>query len=58
MADLLVVQSKVRELAKKGKLRMSGDAVEQLSKTVEGLLKAAGERAKANGRLTIKKSDI
>tara|TARA_Y100000588_G_C13351821_1_gene542759 strand:- start:268 stop:444 length:177 start_codon:yes stop_codon:yes gene_type:complete len=58
MGDMLVVQSKVRELAKKSKLRLSGDAVASLSKRVEGLLKEAGVRAKANKRQTIKASDI
>ena len=58
MGDMLVVQSKVRELAKKSKLRLSGDAVASLSKRVEGLLKDAGDRARANKRQTIKASDI
>ena len=58
MAEILVVQSKIRDLVKKGKLRLSGDAVAQLSKAVEGLVKQAGDRAKANKRQTIKASDI
>jgi histone H3/H4 len=58
MGDMLVVQSKIRELAKKSKLRLSGDAVASLSKRVEGLLKDAGDRARANKRQTIKASDI
>ena len=40
------------------KLRLSGDAVASLSKRVEGLLKDAGDRARANKRQTIKASDI
>ena len=58
MGDMLVVQSKISELAKKSKLRLSGDAVASLSKRVEGLLKDAGDRARANKRQTIKASDI
>ena len=58
MGDMLVVQSKIRELAKKSKLRLSGDAVASLSQRVEGLLKDAGDRARANKRQTIKASDI
>lgn len=58
MGDMLVVQSKIRELVKKSKLRLSGDAVASLSKRVEGLLKDAGDRARANKRQTIKASDI
>jgi len=58
MADMLVVQSKVRDQVKKAKLRLSGDAVEALSKAVADLVAKAGARAKANKRQTIKASDI
>jgi histone H3/H4 len=61
MGDLLVVQSKVKETAKKfgGKdLRFSGDAVKALSTKVEGLLKDAAKRAKENGRKTVKPQDL
>ena len=58
MAEILVVQSKVRDVVRKAKLRLSGDAVSEISKNVEWLLKKAGDRAKANKRQTIKASDI
>lgn len=58
MGNLLIVQSKVKEVAKKGKLRMSGDAVDRISKAVEEIIKKAGERAKANKRQTIKPADV
>ncbi|MBI2900682.1 MAG: hypothetical protein HYY17_10890 [Planctomycetes bacterium] len=58
MADLLVVQSKVRELAKKAGLRFSGDAVVSLSNQVADIVKKAGTRAKGNKRQTIKAQDI
>ncbi len=58
MAETLVVQSKVRALAKKKGFRFSGDAVDALSKLVENAVVAAGARAKANKRQTIKSSDI
>ncbi len=61
MGDLLVVQSKVKEAAKKvgGKdLRFSGDAVKALSDKVQGILKDAAGRAKANGRKTVKPQDL
>lgn len=58
MVDILVVQSKVKQVAKKNKMRMSADAVTALSKEVEGRLKKAAQRAKANRRQTIKASDI
>jgi histone H3/H4 len=58
MAEILVIQSKVRDQVKKAKLRLSGDAVEALSKAVADLIQRAGVRAKANKRQTIKASDI
>lgn len=58
MSEILVVQSKVKATAKKNKMRFSGDAVTALSSAVEGLIKTAANRAKANRRQTIKASDI
>lgn len=58
MADMLVVRSKVRELAKKKKMNLGGDAAEALSKEVHRLVERAAERAKANRRTTIKGRDI
>ncbi|HZL72780.1 MAG TPA: hypothetical protein VFC86_09985 [Planctomycetota bacterium] len=58
MAEMLVIQSKVRDQVKKAKLRLSGDAIEALSKAVADLINRAGARAKANKRQTIKASDI
>ena len=58
MAEVYVVQSKIKALAKKKKMRFSGDAVGALSKSVEATVTKAAERAKANKRLTIKASDI
>lgn len=58
MGDLLVVQSKVRELIKKNQCNASGSAVEALSKAVEGLVKAAVNRAKKNGRKTVQDRDV
>ncbi len=58
MAEILVVQSKVKQFAKKKKMRFSGDAVTALSKCVEDCVTQAAARAKANRRQTIKASDI
>jgi histone H3/H4 len=61
MGDLLVVQSKVKEFAKKAgvkDLRFSGDAVTELSKRVERIIKDAAKRADDNGRKTVKPQDI
>ena len=58
MADLLVVRSKVRELAKKKKMNMGADAAEALSKEVVRIVDRAAQRAKENRRSTIKGRDI
>ena len=58
MAELLVVRSKVRDLAKKKKMNLGGDASEALSREVARLIERAAERAKANRRTTIKGRDI
>ncbi len=58
MAEMLVVQSKVKALAKKKKMSCGADAVTALSKEVSALVDKAAERAKANGRRTIKGRDI
>ncbi len=58
MGDLLVVQSKVREIIKKNKMNASGTAVEALSKAVEELVKKACKRADANHRKTVQDRDI
>lgn len=58
MADSFCIQSKVREHVKKAKLRMSADALDALNKYVEGVLKKAAERCRANNRQTIRPSDF
>jgi histone H3/H4 len=56
--EILVVQSKVKALAKKAGYRFSGDAVKALSECVSKCVAEAGKRAKANRRSTIKEQDI
>ena len=58
MGDLLVVQSKVREIIKKNKMYASSTVVEALSEAVEGLVKAACKRASKNGRKTVQDRDV
>ena len=58
MAEILVVQSKVREMIKGDGCSTSADAVEALSVEVTRIIKKAIERTKANGRKTVKGSDI
>jgi len=56
--EILVVQSKVRDLAKAKDFRVSEEFVGALSEEVRKLIEKAAERATANGRKTLQKSDV
>lgn len=58
MAEILVVQSKIREMIKAKGCSTSQDAVDALSTEVMRIVNRAVERTKANGRKTVKGSDI
>ena len=58
MAEMFVVKSKIRDLAKKKKMNLGGDAADALSKEVQRMVDRAAERAKANRRTTIKGRDV
>ena len=58
MADILVVQSKVRDEVKKKKANMAGDFADALSKEVANLVDRAVKRAKNNGRKTVRANDL
>lgn len=58
MAEMLVVQSKIKEVAKKHDVNVSGDFADSLSKKVEGMICDAVNRAKANGRKTLRGYDL
>lgn len=58
MAEMLVVQSKVKEFISKQDMNSSGDLADALSGVVEKLLTRAIERAKANGRKTVRPEDL
>ncbi len=58
MAELLVFGSRVKEIIKKSKMNMGGDFAKALSKEVEALVKKAIQRAKANGRKTVRPYDL
>jgi hypothetical protein len=58
MSDNLIVNSKVREFAKKEDINVSSDFGEGLSKVAEGLIIKAIERVKANGRKTLRGYDL
>lgn len=58
MADSVIVTSKVKEAVKGLELRMSGDVPDALNDKVQALLKAAADRAKENGRGTLRPYDL
>lgn len=58
MSENVIVTSKVKEAVKELDLRLSSDVPEALNAKVHELLKAGGERARANGRATLRASDL
>ena len=59
MADVLVVAAKVKKLIRdKSDFNTSAEAIEVLSKRVEALCEAAIEKARADGRKTVKGRDL
>lgn len=58
MADSVVVTSKLKEAVKGHDLRMSGDVPEALDKKIREMLKVAAERARENGRGTLRPYDL
>ena len=58
MSEVLVVTSKVKEAIKAQGCNTAGDAVDALSAKVNAMVKDAAERAKANGRKTVRGVDF
>lgn len=58
MGDSLVVGSKVKEAIKAAGCNTAGDAADTLSGVVAGMISKAAERAKANGRKTVRGVDF
>ena len=58
MGESLVVSSKVKEAIKGHGLNTAGDAADGLNKAVSMLVERAAERAKANGRKTVRAVDF
>ncbi len=55
MSELLVVRSKIKDVAK---MNVSSDFADGLSQRVEQMIRDAEKRAEANGRKTIRASDL
>lgn len=58
MAETLVYASRIKELAKKYDMRMSGDSPDALNAKIEAMVEAAAKRAKENKRKTIMPFDF
>ncbi len=58
MAECLVVNSKVREAVKAAGCNCASDFPDALSEKVAWMVKEAGRRAEANGRKTVRASDL
>lgn len=54
----LTVQSKVKEQIKTHGLNSAGDVIDAVNAKVSEMLNAGAERAKANGRKTVRGSDL
>jgi len=54
----VIVGAAVRRLIKEHDLRLDGDFIERLEGDVQNLVTAAIERAKANGRKTLRPCDL
>jgi len=58
MGDSLVVGSKVKEAIKAQGCNCAGDLTDALSAEVVGIVTKAAARAKANGRKTVRATDL
>ncbi len=55
---LLIVQSKVRDLIREKEMRTSDEFINALSDYVRGAVEKAVQRAKENGRSTLRPADL
>ena len=53
-----VVQSKVKELVKKGKMKCSSDVISGMNRIISHHVTRGIERAKGNGRKTLRAVDL
>lgn len=58
MSDNLAYQSRVKDFVKDKGLRCDGDLPEAAGEKLADLLDRAAERAKANGRKTVRPEDL
>ncbi len=56
--EVVVIASKIKDVVKAAGLQSSGDLVDGVSAKVHDMLAAAIQRAKANGRATVRPYDL
>ena len=56
--DILVVGSKMKDVVKKAGCMSSGELISAVSERVHEMLAAAVQRAKTNGRATVRPHDL
>jgi histone H3/H4 len=56
--EILIVGSKMKDVVKNAGCMSSGDLIEALSNKVHEILASAAERAKGNGRSTVRPYDL
>jgi hypothetical protein len=56
--EVVVIASKLKDAIKTHKCQSSGDLVEAVSDKVHEMLEAAANRAKKNGRATVRPYDL
>ncbi len=56
--EMLLIGSKTKQMLKKGKVNVSGDALKGLNEVVYWYIDQAVKRAKANGRKTVRPHDF
>lgn len=56
--EMILVQSKMKEFIKQSEVNVAGDLAEELNEQVHVLLEKAVQRCLANGRKTVRASDL
>ncbi len=56
--EILIVGSKMKDVVKSAGCMSSGDLIEALSERVHAILASAAQRAKDNGRSTVRPYDL
>jgi len=56
--EIVVVGSKIKDIVRQSELRSDGDLVKEVSERVHEMLEGAVERARSNGRSTVRPYDL